>query len=83
VRGIGALCCAEDAVADFVLQRGAGGGQGGDCAGELGAADPGERRLVLVFSLDLEDVEEVCSCGVDFDEIFVWGGGGCWDGGDF
>jgi hypothetical protein len=33
---------------------------------------------VLVFALDLEDVEEVGACGVDFDEVFVrcWGGGG-------
>lgn len=38
---------------------------------------------MLVFALDLEDVEEVCSCGVDFDEVFVrcWGWG--WDFGDF
>lgn len=28
-------------------------------------------RLVLVFPLDLEDVEEVCGRGVDLDDILV------------
>lgn len=28
--------------------------------------------MVLVFALDLEDVEEVGGCRVDLDEVFVW-----------
>lgn len=71
---VGALGGAEDAVADAeTWRRGGGGGgwEGGDCAGEFGAADPGERGLVLVFALDLEDVEEVCAGGVDLDEVLV------------
>lgn len=69
---VGALGGAEDAVADAEAWRGRGGGwEGGDCAGEFGAADPGEGRLVLVFALDLEDVEEVCAGGVDLDEVLV------------
>lgn len=32
---------------------------------------------MLVFALDLENVEEIGACGVDFDEVFVW----CWGGG--
>ncbi len=38
---------------------------------------------MLVDAADLEQVEEVCAGGVDFDEILggVWGG--CWDFGDF
>lgn len=38
---------------------------------------------MLVFSLNLEDVEEICSSGVDFDEVFVGAWGGCWDFGGF
>lgn len=70
---VGALSGAEDAVADAEASRGRGRGgwEGGDCAGEFGATDPGERGLVLVFALDLEDVEEVCAGGVDLDEVFV------------
>jgi hypothetical protein len=69
---IGALCSAEYAVAEFKAVGLGGCRQGGDCAGELGAADPGERGLMLVFALDLKDVEEVCSGGVNLDEVFVW-----------
>ena len=72
---VGALGGAEDAVADAEAWRGRGGREGGweggDCAGEFGTADPGEGGLVLVFALDLEDVEEVCAGGVDLDEVFV------------
>ena len=50
-----------------------GTGRGGeDSAAELGAGDPGERRLVLVFAADLEEVEEVGCGGVDRDEILGW-----------
>lgn len=65
MRCVCALCSAEYAIADFVFSIVCGGGgcrNGGDCTGEFGAADPGEGWLVLVFSLDLEDVEEICSC---------------------
>lgn len=78
MRGVCALCSAEHTVTDLEAWCGGGGGsgEGGDCAGEFGAADPGKWGLVLVFALDLEDVEEVCAGGVDFDEVFVWAGGG-------
>lgn len=69
---IGALGGAEDAVTNAEAWRGGGGGwEGGNCAGEFGTADPGEWGLVLVFALDLEDVEEVCAGGVDLDKVFV------------
>lgn len=72
-----ALRGAEDAVAEFEFRgRGRGGREGGDYAGELGAGNPGKGGLVLVFSLDLEEVEEV-GCGrVDGDLVEGWGGGG-------
>lgn len=68
--------CAEDAVADFEARIARWCGE--DCAGEFGAADPRQGGLVLVFTLDLEDVEEVCACGVDLDEVFVGGWGWGW-----
>lgn len=37
---------------------------------------------MLVFALDLEDVEEVGASGVDLDQVFVCGGGWSWDFGD-
>lgn len=40
-------------------------------------------RLVLVFVLDLEDVEEVGGCCVDLDEVFVWFGDWVRDFSDF
>jgi hypothetical protein len=64
---VGALCGAEDAVADFEARVLGGDWDGGDCAGEFDAADPREWWLVLVFALDLEDIEEVCARRVDFD----------------
>lgn len=76
MRGVAALRCAEDFVADFVFGCGGGGGRGDDGAGELGAGDPGEGRLVLVLAADLEEVEEVCGRGVDGDEVFVCFGRG-------
>lgn len=66
--GISALGRTEDAIADAeARRRGGGGGNCGDGAGEFGPADPGEGWLVLVFALDLEDVEEVGAGGVDLD----------------
>lgn len=80
--GVAALAGAEDFVADGEFGRGGGGGWGAeDDAGEFGAGDPGQRRLVLVFAPDLEQVEEVGCGGVDGDEVFVRRGGGVWDGG--
>lgn len=71
------LRSAEDAVAEFEFWgRRRRGREGGNDAGEFGAGDPGEGRLVLVFSLDLEEVEEVGCGGVDGDLIEGWGGGG-------
>lgn len=68
---------AEDAVAKLKLWRGRRRGrERGDDAGEFGAGDPGERGLVLVFPLDLEEVEEVGCGGVDGDLVEVGGGGG-------
>lgn len=69
---ISALRSTKDSIPDFEFVGCAGrGGSCQDSAGEFHAGDPWERRLVLVFTLDLEDVEEVCACGVDFDEVFV------------
>lgn len=76
MRGIAALGSTENAISD--LERGLGRGVAGhreDGAGELGARDPGERRLVLVLAADLEEVEEVCGRGVDRDEVFAGFGG--------
>jgi hypothetical protein len=65
---------AEDFVADCILvAAGFGGWDRGDYAAELGAGDPGEGWLVLVFAADLEEVEEVCGCAVDADCILVCG----------
>lgn len=47
------------------------GGRGEDGAGELGAGDPRQGRLVLVFAADLEEVEEIGAAGADLDEVFV------------
>lgn len=79
---VGALGGAEDAIADAET-GGSGGGVGGeseDGSCKLGTTDPGEGRLMLVFALDLEDVEEVGAGGVDLNEVFVWRWAG---GGDF
>jgi hypothetical protein len=64
---------AEDFVADGILgaAAGFGGWDRGDDAAELGAGDPGEGWLVLVFGADLEEVEEVCGCAVDADCVLV------------
>lgn len=68
--GIASLSCTEDLVADgeFVATL---GGDGCDYAAEFGARDPRERRLVLVFAADLEEVEEVGCCAVDTDGVLV------------
>lgn len=63
---VGSLCSAEDTVTELVAVV-CRGGHGDDCAGEFSATDPGERWLVLVFALDLEDIEEICAGRVDFD----------------
>jgi hypothetical protein len=75
--GVAALRGAEDFVADGVVGAsfGRGGGDGGDYATEFGAGDPGEGRLVLIFSADLEKVEEVRCGAVDADCVLVWGWG--------
>lgn len=59
-----------------------GGGDGEDLAAEFGAGDPGERWLPLVFSADLEEVEEVGCAGFDGYEVLVGIRGGVGDGGD-
>lgn len=65
---------AEDAVAELELWPGRRRGrERGDDAGKFGAGDPGKGGLVLVFPLDLEEVEEVgCGC-VDGDLVEVGG----------
>lgn len=42
---------------------------------KFGTANPGQRGLVLVFALDLEDIKEIGPGGVDFDQVFIrsWG----------
>lgn len=75
---------AEDAVTELELGRGRRGRrESGDDAGEFGAGDPGEGGLMLVFPLDLEEVEEVGCGGVNGDLVEVGGGRGggvCGDG---
>lgn len=61
---------------------GGGGGDGEDLAAEFGARDPGEGWLPLVFSADLEEVEEVGCAGFDGYEVLVGVGRGVGDGGD-
>jgi hypothetical protein len=61
------LIGSEDSVAGFIT----GGFWSRDYdTGEFGTEDEWEGRLVLVFSCHLEEVKEVCCCGVDFDEDF-------------
>lgn len=70
MRRVAALTGAEDLVADIELWGPSFvGGHGEDNTGELGAGDPGERWLVLVFAADLEEVEEVGCGGVDGDQV--------------
>jgi hypothetical protein len=78
VSRISALESTKDSIPDLKFVVSGRSRSGEDGTGEFRAGDPWEGRLVLVFALYLEDVEEVCACGVDFDEIFVccWGGGG-------
>lgn len=59
---------------------GGGGRRGEHNAGEFGAGDPGEGRLMLIFATDLEQVEEVGGAGANADEVLVWGGGWVGDG---
>jgi hypothetical protein len=59
---------AEDAVADFVFWVavvGEGCRDADDYACKLRPGDPGEWWLVLVFSSDLEEIEEIRRCGMD------------------
>lgn len=82
MRCVCALTCAEDTISWFEFRFGCGGGRACEYRScEFEACGPGERGLVLVFALDLEDVEEVCTRGVDFDGVCCWGWGWWWDGG--
>lgn len=62
----------------------AGIGRGGDDdARKLHARQPWQGWLVLVFALDLENVEEVGAARADLDQVFVrvrGGRGNCGDG---
>jgi len=80
VRRITALACAKDLIALLVLRFPTVGERRGslqDNARELGAGDPGEGRLVLVFAADLEQIEEVGCRGMDREEVLVRLGGWC------
>lgn len=72
---IGALGRTEDPVASLEAWGLRGSGNSDNGAGELGATDPGQWRLVLIFALNLEDVEEVGAGGVNLNQVFVrcWG----------
>ncbi len=78
MRSIRALGGTKHAVTDFIFPRATFGWESGDYTCEFGAADPWKGWLVLIFTSDLEQVEEVCSRGVDFDEIRRGRRGGCW-----
>ena len=67
VRCVCALRCAEDAVAYFESWTRRSCRSGDDGAGKLGAGDPGQGWLVLVFAADLEEVEEIDAAGADSD----------------
>ena len=78
---------AKDARSYRELGVGGIGRCGDDCASEFGASNPGKcctelvsdmfihverrTRLVLVFSLDLQNVEKVGRCGVYLNEILI------------
>lgn len=74
---ISALGGTKDSIANFEFVVSGRCRSCQNTAGEFHAGYPWERRLVLVFALDLEDVEEVCAGGVDFNEVFVFCWGGC------
>lgn len=79
---VAALGGAEDGVAGAEFWGGGRRGAGEDYAGEFCSGCPGEGGLMLVFSADLEEVEEVCGAGFDGDEVLVCCGDGVGDGGD-
>lgn len=79
---VAALGGAEDGVAGKEFWGGGRGRAGEDYAGEFCSGCPGEGGLMLVFSADLEEVEEVCGAGFDGDEVLVCCGDGVGDGGD-
>lgn len=80
MRSIRTLSGTKHAITDFVFPRTTLGWESGDYTCELGAADPRKGWLVLVFASDLEEVEEVCSRRVDFDEVRRGRRGGRWEG---
>lgn len=82
MRGIPSLGGAKDSIANLVFGRLVGGRCDDDDARELGAGDPREGRLMLVFPSNLEEVEEVSCSRVDSDQVFVWGWVGVWEGGN-
>ena len=69
MRRVAALRGTENSIPDFERRRASVGRGGEDNAGEFGARDPGEGRLMLVLSADLEKVKEIGCGGVDGDEI--------------
>lgn len=71
MRRIGALSGTKDFVAGLVFGVGKACRRGDDDAGEFVASGPRKGWLVLVFALDLEDVEEVCCGSMDGDEVLV------------
>lgn len=74
----GTLGGTEDSIAGLETEarRTFTGGNGEDGARELDTRDPWQRRLVLVYALDLEEIKEVEAGGVDLDQVFVGGGRG-------
>jgi len=75
---------AKDSVAEFeFVVGGILAGYTRDDAREFRAADPRERRLVLVFAADLEQVVEVGGGCVDVDGVLVGLRIGLWEVRDF
>lgn len=80
MRSICTLSGTKHAVADFIFPWATFSWESGDYTCELGPPDPRKGRLVLIFASDLEQVEEVCSRGVDFDEVRRGRRGRRWEG---
>jgi hypothetical protein len=71
---VSTLNSTEDSLTDFESGIRCGSWDSEDRSCELGTANPRQGRLVLVFSLDLQDIEEIGTGRVDLDEVLVC----CW-----
>lgn len=82
MRGVSALSGTKDSVPIFESWRRIRGRGGEDDAGKFATGDPWERWLVLVFTADLKEVEEIGSGCVNCDQVLVGRRGRIGEGGD-